>query len=160
MGDEVNQSQDFGEWLTRVLMAIGALALVFYLVAKNSVTGKDLIESYASVGLIPILLIELIDKKFDKRSFWMKLSKREDYRFLMLLVTVAILFISILSLVNGSLIWDVRTAPVTDIIVTLWLMFYLISPETGSSEWLLSSWLAVQLATGFSFFTVISSGIW
>jgi len=154
MGEEINQSQDFGEWLVRVLLSIGALALMFYLIAKNGLTGREIVETHAGAGLIPVLAIELIDKKFDKRSFWAKLTKRDDYRFILVAVSIFLIYIMLISILTGQLIIDVSKAPVSAHIVALLMMFYLLSPETGSSEWLLFGYIASNLATGFTQFSL------
>jgi len=154
MGDEINQSQDFGEWFVRVLLSIGALALMFYLIAKNGLTGREIVETYAGAGILPVLAIELIDKKFDKKSFWAKLTKRDDYRFILVAVSIFLIYIGIVSILSGQLIIDVSKAPVSAHIVALVFMFYLLSPETGSSEWLLFGYMASNLATGFTQFSL------
>jgi hypothetical protein len=128
---------------------------MFYLIARNGVTGKQIVEAYASPGFLTVIAIELIDKKWDKRSFWQKLAKKDDYRFVIMIVGIIVLYIAIVSLITGTLTIDVSKAPISAHIVALTFMFYLLSPETGSSEWLLFGYIAATLATGFTKFSLV-----
>jgi len=150
----------WGRWLARSALSIGMIAAVLWYTGDKSVTVSEFTAVVASTNVFLVLAAEFLDKFVDKstyyklyggvyRAFGAQPGTRGGFLASILspVIASAIIFMSVLYLVGGSLTMSLGSYRPAVLLWAAVIAIYLMLPETGDDEILFWIWAAAQVAT-------------
>ncbi|ACV25397.1 hypothetical protein [Methanocaldococcus fervens] len=160
MANGANEKTDFKlKLLKAVAFSIG-MGAVFYYGAQQSVTFNEVVSAFASVPLLVIIVVELLDKAVDSMEVFNQLystygGKSEYGKYAMTFIGMLIAFFGMLWLVSGTITLNVGSMSPANLVVAALLSLYILAPETGDDELILFAWLGATIATFGKYLTLI-----
>jgi len=161
-------SQNPLAWFLKLALAAVIGGLLLHSSSIQSATIQDFVTAFASIPLVYILGAEALDKISDRFDY-VKISAKMLYgnadadargsmkAIIVGLILAATAFFGVLYLATGMVTLSLGEYSAGTLLAGAIIALYIIAPETSDDELLLMLWLATQVATGFSHFTVLGS---
>ncbi|ALM74837.1 hypothetical protein [Thermococcus barophilus] len=133
------------------------MALIAWYAQEHSITAAQFNQAFASIPLPIIGFVVIMDYLFDTGSLYKKVWGRQKgfAGVLSALAVAGLFFIVVTWLLAGAITLNFTIiTPITYVVAGV-LTLLLLWPKTGTSEFSLLYWLAVQLVTGFKFLTLL-----
>ncbi|WP_324734944.1 hypothetical protein VFC49_07010 [Thermococcus sp. SY098] len=154
-----NKSLFGGSFLPNLIYkAVIALIMagISWYAQEHSITAAQFNQAFASIPLPIIGFVVIMDYLFDTGSLYKKVwGRQKSFAGVLSAFAVAGLFFIVVTwLLAGAITLNFAIiSPITYVVAGV-LTLLLLWPKTGTSEFSLLYWLAVQLVTGFKFLTL------
>ncbi|AEF96053.1 hypothetical protein [Methanotorris igneus] len=151
---------NWGMWFVKASVCSLAAGGLFYYAGQQSVTFNEIVTTFASLPLLVVILVEILDKFVDKSDVYKNIyafvqTKNDASAYFAVFLTAVLAFFGILWLITGSLTLNVGTVSPAVITVAGLLTLYILAPETGDDEIILFLWVGATIATFGKYFTLI-----
>jgi len=159
--DDKKEKTTFKDIIIRGAITSVCFIAIFWYGSNTSVLFSDIVATFASIPLLVVLAVELVDKIADKKSWLERLSeivdtkKNKSTQYLIMFGGALIIYFAALWALTGTLTLGLGAdSPALKIVAGL-LALYVVAPETGSVEFILWAWVASQIVTQFQHFTIM-----
>ncbi|NJE09239.1 hypothetical protein E3E31_12045 [Thermococcus sp. M39] len=156
----LSQSPFVSNLIYKAVIALLMAGISWY-AQEQSITAAQFNQAFASIPLPVILFVVIMDYIFDTGSLYRKVwGKQKGFNGLITALGVAGLFFVVVTwLLAGAITLNFAIISPIVYVVSGVLTLLLLWPKTGTSEFALLYWLAVQLVTKFAYLTIIPGGI-
>lgn len=137
------------------------MAGISWYAQEQSITAAQFNQAFASIPLPVIAFVVIMDYLFDTGSIYKKVwGRQKGLNGLITALGVAGLFFVIVTwLLAGAITLNFSIISPIVYVVSGALTLLLLWPKTGTSEFALLYWLAVQFVTKFAYLTIMPGGI-
>ena len=153
---------NWGVWIVKAAACSVIAAGIFYYAGQQSVTFNEIVTTFASIPLIMVILVELVDKFVDmkdvyKQMFVIGQNQHPLLGYASVFGGAILAFLAIVWVLSGTLTMNVGSISPAILVVAGLITLYILAPETGDDEFILYLWIGATIATLGKYLTIIPS---
>jgi hypothetical protein len=133
---------------------------VMYYASNHSIVVNDIVVAFASIPLLFVILIEMLDRFIDKKSIYTRLYEAGSgvNSTVFVLGGIGVSFVSITLLLANALTLSFGNLSPTVYVVSGIISLYVLAPDTGKEYYILYLFVGATIATFAKYLSIIPGG--